>query len=209
MKGLRGLRQLERKLRNRTRFVTEQRGDNQALPWIIVCYVGDVEISRGQHRSKRTADKRARNGAITQLREWIRDSKGFGTEPEAPRIEELPQQREFRERYGDKHPSLDIGHLKEAMLVDMFNDPWAPDRPPWLKSLRLGSQNDDHQGVDLIAKTDTGDMPIQIKSSAIAAELHSSKSDIPVFVYTSYQKPFDAYHAFLRWLERTYQQHRH
>lgn len=112
--------------------------------------------------------------------------------------------KSFREHYGHKHPELDAGHLKEALLVDMFRDRWAPPRPAWLIDLFIGDQNSDRTGVDLVAITDRGRVPIQIKSSLEGAKTHASESTIPVFIYSTNAMPFEAYEAFLHWLTRVY-----
>ena len=55
--------------------------------------------------------------------------------------------------------------------------------PPWVKSLRRATHEEDSRGIDLIAEIDTGSVPVQIKSSwRRAREFERTHPDIPVLV---------------------------
>lgn len=60
--------------------------------------------------------------------------------------------------------------------------------PEWLYGFRKGSKFDDHNGVDAFAKTDVGDIPIQIKSSQAGLAKHVKRYGLRhVIIVVSHQ----------------------
>lgn len=178
-----------KKYGKRLYFKTVQQGRHRSQPWIIQAVIMDKVLGQGTSMNEKLAKKTAARLALLQP---------------VPAELDTPQHKAFRQQYGREHPQMDVGHLKEALLVDAFNDRWAPRRPDWLTDLRLSTLDEDRRGIDIVAYTSRGLIPVQVKSSGVEAQRHQKKSDTPVFVYTSYEMPFAAYEAFLHWLTAIY-----
>ena len=57
------------------------------------------------------------------------------------------------------------GWRAEQKAVDALSEPF-PDRPSWFRSIRLGTEEEDHEGIDVVIETkDLGKLLIQVKSS--------------------------------------------
>lgn len=61
----------------------------------------------------------------------------------------------------------EFGRMREARLVDVLRDFLSNGRhrPPWMQSAELGTDHQDFEGIDVVVKTDVGDLFIQVKSS--------------------------------------------
>lgn len=73
------------------------------------------------------------------------------------------------------------GH--ELLAAVCFDQCWSR-MFPWVKGIRLGTEEEDRQGKDLVIETaDLGDFPVQVKSSTKFLKKHFSRyPDIPVLV---------------------------
>ncbi len=83
----------------------------------------------------------------------------------------------------DDGPRIRIGRGHELLAAVCFDQCW--DRIfPWVKRIRLGTEEEDHQGKDVVVETsDVGDIPVQVKSSRKFLKKHFKKyPDIPVLV---------------------------
>jgi hypothetical protein len=78
--------------------------------------------------------------------------------------------------------SLRIGKEHEYLVVVCYER--CPERmPEWLLGLREASEEEDARAIDVVALTDAGDIPLQVKSSWRWAREHEKKHpDIPVIV---------------------------
>lgn len=62
----------------------------------------------------------------------------------------------------------ETGHLNEARLIRILNDPDTADhRPPWLLRATPATEKQDHQGVDVIVTTENCAVFLQVKSSQV------------------------------------------
>ncbi len=61
------------------------------------------------------------------------------------------------------------GEQQEQRLVKILSQYLEHDTdvPPWLHRIALGTHEQDHQGIDVVATTDVGPLFIQVKSSEI------------------------------------------
>ncbi len=80
-------------------------------------------------------------------------------------------------------PRIRIGKGHELLAAMCFDQCWARIFP-WVKKIRLGTEEEDHQGKDVVVETsDVGDIPTQVKSSRKFLKKHFKKyPDIPVLV---------------------------
>jgi hypothetical protein len=62
------------------------------------------------------------------------------------------------------------GHANESRAVRLLSEAW-PSRPAWIEAVRLGSPAEDGRGIDLVVESDVGALHLQIKSSALQAQL--------------------------------------
>ena len=81
----------------------------------------------------------------------------------------------------DEH--LRIGRSHELLAAVCFDQCWSRVFP-WVARIRLGTEDEDHQGKDVVVETtDVGDIPIQVKSSRKFLKKHFRRyPDIPVLV---------------------------
>jgi len=78
-----------------------------------------------------------------------------------------------------------FGKANEEAVLHCF-DLYTKECPEWLQELRKGTNREDHEGMDLIAVTDRGEIPIQVKSSQYRAKKFSEKNpNVPVIVVES------------------------
>ncbi|MCC7522580.1 hypothetical protein IT407_02165 [Candidatus Uhrbacteria bacterium] len=181
------------------RYRIVQRGSYRTRPWIIEVLLDSIVVGQGQHADERPAKKLAVKNAVEFL-----DKNGSARQIEEEKFDiALPHQEIFRQRFG-KHAGEVIGHIKERLLVEMTGDPWAKTKPVWLKNIRRGTAEEDRLKIDLVAETDRGEIPIQVKSSIQGASKHTLESDIPVFIYSTFWGRHTAYKRFLAWLEKIY-----
>ncbi|MBI4092778.1 MAG: hypothetical protein HY420_02535 [Candidatus Kerfeldbacteria bacterium] len=61
----------------------------------------------------------------------------------------------------------EVGRRREVRLVELLRDylNHAKHHPPWMHNVELASEEQDIQGIDVVVKTDVGDLFIQVKSS--------------------------------------------
>ncbi len=182
------------------RYRLIQKGGYKTQPWIIEVLLDTIVIGRGEHADERPAKKLAVKNAVAFLNE-----SGSARKKDRNKEDQiLPHQEIFRQRFGETEDEI-IGHVKERLLVEMSRDPWSQTQPAWLTNLRRGTFEEDREKIDLVAVTDRGEIPIQIKSSLQGALKHAQTSDIPVFIYSTRWGRHTAYKRFLAWLEKVYQ----
>jgi hypothetical protein len=60
-----------------------------------------------------------------------------------------------------------LGQNNERRVVEAFTTayPWPEQRIPWIYEVRLGTDDEDHRGIDVVFRTDVGDIGLQVKSS--------------------------------------------
>lgn len=202
MSKLDPIQRLKDRYGNAIQYRIIQTGSGQTQPWIVEVLLSSVVIGRGEHAHERPAKKIAVKQAATCLEESGTPQKSERVAEQAAQ-EEPPHQKKFRKIFAQNDVEV-LGHIKERLLVGMASDPWAERKPIWLKNLRRGTDEEDKRKIDLVAETDRGEIPVQIKSSLQGALKHAQESDIPVFVYATHWGRHTAYKRFLAWLENVY-----
>lgn len=76
-----------------------------------------------------------------------------------------------------------IGKATEQRVVKSFIGEF-PDVPRWLFNVRAGTKKQDCAGIDIVATTDVGDLPLQVKSSESEKKkfINFHGKNIPVIV---------------------------
>ena len=67
------------------------------------------------------------------------------------------------------------GWRAEMLAVEAFSEPDSH-RPRWFRSIRLGTEEEDHDGIDVVIETtDLGKLLIQVKSSLAGVKKFTEK----------------------------------
>jgi len=80
------------------------------------------------------------------------------------------------------HRARMLGAAHERLVLCCFEPVWVTP-PGWLDCLRQATNEEDGNGIDIVAVTDVGEIPFQVKSGWYRAHFHEQRyPDIPVFV---------------------------
>lgn len=58
--------------------------------------------------------------------------------------------------------NLNLGQQREERLVELVKEKYQ--KPSWFKDIHRGTKHQDGLGIDLVVKTDVGDLFVQVKS---------------------------------------------
>lgn len=63
-----------------------------------------------------------------------------------------------------------LGHNNERRVVEAYSEQEHGFFPPWIKSVRLATQEEDRRGIDVVFATEVGEIFVQLKGSSFGKE---------------------------------------
>lgn len=64
-----------------------------------------------------------------------------------------------------------LGHNNEQRVVEAYSEKERALFPPWIKGVRLATQEEDRRGIDVVFATEVGEIFVQLKGSSVGKEM--------------------------------------
>lgn len=159
---------------------------NGSETWVIALLYREQLLGIGSARRKRDAEFKTLEQVVTHTPLQQLES---------------PLEHALKQRLRITH-----GAWKEWRLLGAIRS-LKKRKPRWLKHIRRASMHEESMGFDLIAKTDRGEIPIQIKSTTKGIEhfLKKKKSQPIIIRYTD---DTDVRHVVKTTIDKLYQRYR-
>lgn len=86
-----------------------------------------------------------------------------------------PRHRIFKAIGQSRH---ERGFRNEARVVEALSE----NKPAWVKSARISTRHEDHNGIDVVVESDVGSLYLQIKSSVAGANSFEPRHNVAVMI---------------------------